>query len=424
MAAEQATKAPSAPVAPRPAAVPLAIEVSSLDKTFRVPTHRIDSFKERALHPLARTEYRDLHALQDVSFDVHRGEFFGIVGRNGSGKSTLLKILAGIYRADAGRIRMAGRAAPFIELGVGFNHELTARENVELNGVMMGLSRREAQRSLDEVLDFAELREFVDLKLKNYSSGMLVRLAFSVMVQSDADVLLIDEVLAVGDAGFQEKCAETFREMRSGDRTVVLVTHDMTAIESYCDRAMLVHDGELRHLGDPHEVGRRYFRLNFPDTGGPTARQKRAMPGIHARLVDAWLEGTAGERLNTVRAGESIRLRAVLEARDPLVNPGVAFEFKTADLFTVFGVNGSLGGKGETAQVEAGERLRVAVEMENPLTPGSYVVRAWILHDLSEEEAGIQFIDVLRLRVVGGDWAAGVVSLPADVEVTREEDEK
>ena len=150
----------------------------------------------------------------EVSFDVHRGEFFGIVGRNGSGKSTLLKILASIYRADGGSIRMAGRVAPFIELGVGFNLELTARENVVLNGVMMGLSRREARRRLDAVLDFAELEEFVDLKLKNYSSGMLVRLAFSVMIQAEADILLIDEVLAVGDAAFQQKCRDVFAEMR------------------------------------------------------------------------------------------------------------------------------------------------------------------------------------------------------------------
>src|SRR5512132_228035 len=260
ISADQATQAPSAPLAPRLASSPVTIEVSSVEKTFRIPTHRIDSFKERVLHPVARTEYRELRALRDVSFDVHRGEFFGIVGRNGSGKSTLLKILASIYRADAGRIRTAGRVAPFIELGVGLNHELTARENVVLNGVMMGLSRREAQRSLDAVLDFAELGDFVDLKLKNYSSGMLVRLSFSVMVQSDAEVLLIDEVLAVGDAGFQRKCADTFREMRSTDRTIVLVTHDMTAIESYCDRAMLLHDGEQRYIGAPQEVGRRYYR--------------------------------------------------------------------------------------------------------------------------------------------------------------------
>src|SRR4051812_28960307 len=155
----------------------------------------MDSLKERAAHPLTRMEYRELRALRDISFDVHKGEFFGIVGRNGSGKSTLLKILASIYARSGGRIRMAGRLAPFIELGVGFDPELTAQENVVLNGVMMGLSRREARRRLDAVLDFADLDEFAELKLKNYSSGMMVRLAFSVMVQADADIMLIDEVL-------------------------------------------------------------------------------------------------------------------------------------------------------------------------------------------------------------------------------------
>ena len=181
------------------------IEARDISKAFEIPSHRIDSLKERTLHPFARRTYRRLEALRQVTFDVHQGEFFGIVGRNGSGKSTLLKILSSIYRADSGSIRMAGRPAPFIELGVGFNMELSARENVILNGVMMGLSQREARRKLDAVLEFAELEEFADLKLKNYSSGMLVRLAFSVMIQSEAEILLIDEVLAVGDAAFQEK---------------------------------------------------------------------------------------------------------------------------------------------------------------------------------------------------------------------------
>jgi ABC-2 type transport system ATP-binding protein len=203
------------PAAPEPVGTaPLAIEAREVGKTFRIPTHRITSLKERAVHPLARPEYRELQALRDVSFDVRKGEFFGIVGRNGSGKSTLLKILASIYRADSGTVRMDGMPAPFIELGVGFDPELTARENVVLNGVMMGLTPREARRRLDAVLDFAELREFVELKLKNYSSGMMVRLAFAVMTQADTDILLIDEVLAVGDAAFQQKCTDTFREMR------------------------------------------------------------------------------------------------------------------------------------------------------------------------------------------------------------------
>jgi ABC-2 type transport system ATP-binding protein len=416
--------ASSPPLAPRPASSPVAIEVSSLEKTFRIPTHRIDSFKERALHPLARTTYRDLEALRDVSFDVHRGEFFGIVGRNGSGKSTLLKILAGIYRADAGRIRMAGHVAPFIELGVGFNHELTARENVELNGVMMGLSRREARRSLDSVLDFAELGDFVDLKLKNYSSGMLVRLAFAVMIQSDAEVLLIDEVLAVGDAGFQRKCADTFREMRSTDRTVVLVTHDMTAIEGYCDRAMLIHDGEQRHLGDPKEVGRRYYRQNFPDAQEPWAPERRGVPDHHAQIVDAWLEDVDGRQVTTVPAGERIRLHAVLEAREELVNPEFGIECKNSDLVTVFGVKRSLESElGQETRIEPGERVRVAVDMENPLVPGSYLIRAWVVRDLSVEEIALQYIDILKLEVIGSGRDPGIVSLPAEVEITREEGE-
>ena len=179
---------------------PIVIEARAVRKTFHIPDHRVDSLKERATHPLRRNSYRKLEALQDISFDVHKGEFFGIVGRNGSGKSTLLKIMASIYRADAGRIRMAGRLAPFIELGVGFNPELTSRENVVLNGVLMGLTRSEARRRFDAVMEFAELEEFADLKLKNYSSGMMVRLAFAVMVEADADIMLIDEVLAVGDA--------------------------------------------------------------------------------------------------------------------------------------------------------------------------------------------------------------------------------
>ncbi|MEA2145217.1 MAG: type transport system ATP-binding protein, partial [Solirubrobacteraceae bacterium] len=176
---------------------PLAIDVGDLHKSFWVPTRGARSLGERLAHPSRSSRFRELQALKGVTFDVHKGEFFGIVGRNGSGKSTLLKLLASIYRADAGRARVAGRLAPFIELGVGLNTELTARENVALNGVMMGLSRREAAGRLDAVLEFAELTDFVDMKLKNYSSGMMVRLAFAVMVQMDADVMLIDEVLAV-----------------------------------------------------------------------------------------------------------------------------------------------------------------------------------------------------------------------------------
>src|SRR5918995_4027697 len=235
---------------------PVAIEVRDVAKAFRIPLERADTLKERAVRPRhwLGTEHRELVALRGVSFDVHRGEFFGVVGRNGSGKSTLLKLLASIYRLDAGSIRVAGRLAPFIELGVGFNPELSAEENVALNGVMMGLTPRQARGRFDAVIEFAELEEFTELKLKNYSSGMHVRLAFSLMLQVDADVLLIDEVLAVGDAAFQRRCIEALERMRDQGRTVVLVSHDMNSIQRHCDRAMLIEDGRIEAIGSPLEV--------------------------------------------------------------------------------------------------------------------------------------------------------------------------
>ena len=403
-------------------ASPVAIEVRGLEKSFRIPTHRIDSFKERALHPLARTEYRELHAIRDLSFEIHRGEFFGIAGRNGSGKSTLLKILASIYRADRGSVRIGGRVAPFIELGVGFNPELSARENVVLNGVMMGLTRREAQRKLGEVLAFAELEEFVDLKLKNYSSGMMVRLAFSVMIQADADVLLIDEVLAVGDAAFQEKCAEVFRTMHASGITVVLVTHDMSAIDTYCDRGMLIHDGELRFIGDPREVGRRYFRQNFPGVPEPWGRTQRGLPDHHARLVEAWLEDAEGGRASTVAAGEPIRFRAVLEARTELLNPEFGFECRNADGVTVFGFKRSLDAEGAgPARLAAGGRARVEVTVDGALLPGTYYVRCWVVRDADGDDVALQYIDILKFDVLGDGTAPGLVSVPADVRITTGE---
>jgi ABC-2 type transport system ATP-binding protein len=399
---------------------PLAIEVREVEKTFRIPVHRIDSFKERMVHPLASNEYRVLEALRNVSFDVHRGEFFGIVGRNGSGKSTLLKILASIYRADGGSIRMAGRVAPFIELGVGFNPDLTARENVTLNGVMMGLSRRQADAMLDAVLDFAELEQFVDLKLKNYSSGMLVRLAFSVMIQSDADVLLIDEVLAVGDAAFQQKCRDVFREMRDSGRTVVLVTHDMTAVQRYCHRAVLLDEGRLAYLGDPEEAGRQYLRMNFArrEAGKAGAPDITLVPDFLARVREAWIEDENGERIENIEAGQPIRLNAELEARQELTNPRFTVQFNNADGMPVFGLEDALGDDEHPVRIAAGGTTRISLTVdENPLMPGRYVVACWLGMLRNEEETATQAMNLLEFVVFGFARGQGVVSVPGEIDV-------
>jgi ABC-2 type transport system ATP-binding protein len=405
----------------RPDAGPVAIEVRGLEKSFRVPRHRIDTFKERVTHPLMRAEYRALHALRNVSFDVHRGEFFGIVGRNGSGKSSLLKIMASIYGADAGSIRMAGRVAPFIELGVGFNPELTARENVVLNGVMMGLSRREAARRLDAVLEFAELEEFVELKLKNYSSGMMVRLAFAVMVQADADVMLVDEVRAVGDAAFAQKCMDVFREKRTAGKTIVLVTHDMATVQGMCDRAMLLHDGVLHYVGDPEEAALRYYRLNFGGSDGDSKEgQPSAVPDIHARLVRAWLEDGAGERVENVEQGQPIRIEVVLEARRELASPIFAIHVLTEDGATLFGFNTTLEGEeGRPARVAGGQRVRISGKIENPLLPGRYFIRCFIYRE-GRERGALQVLNVSDFVVFGTKPAPGMVSVNADIEALPE----
>jgi ABC-2 type transport system ATP-binding protein len=402
---------------------PVAIEVRDVEKTFRIPTHRVDTLKERALHPFARNRYRELHALRGISFDVHQGEFFGVVGRNGSGKSTLLKIMSSIYRADAGSIRVAGRLAPFIELGVGFNPELTSRENVVLNGVMMGLGRREAARRLDAVLDFAELRDFADLKLKNYSSGMMVRLAFAVMVEADADVMLVDEVLAVGDAAFAQKCMDVFREKRRAGKTLVLVTHDMPSVQGQCDRAMLIHDGAMRYLGDAEEAALRYYRLNFG--GGDAAvgaPDPTAVPDVNVRVVDAWLENDAGERVDNVEQGEPIGLGAVFEARHDLEGPVFGFHFLDDQGITVFGFNRSLGESPVGDRLPAGSRVRVAGRIENPLLPGRYFVNAWVARNRTQGDVALHVVQLLDFVVFGTRPGPGSVSVSADVTASLELD--
>jgi ABC-type polysaccharide/polyol phosphate transport system ATPase subunit len=237
-----------------------AIDVAGVSKTFRLPHEQRTTFKEHFLHPFRRVTYETQRALEDISFAVGHGEFLGIVGPNGSGKSTLLKILAGIYRADSGTVRIDGLLSPFIELGVGFNFELSARDNIRVNGTLLGLSKRELDARFDDIVGFAELERFVDQRLKNFSSGMLIRLAYSIAIQVEFDILLLDEVLAVGDESFQQKCFETFRRFRAEGKTIVLVSHQLEIVEEFADRALLLQNGKIQALGQPDDVIARYLR--------------------------------------------------------------------------------------------------------------------------------------------------------------------
>jgi len=395
---------------------PLAVQVEDLHKSFHIPKHRVDSLKERVVRPFSGREYTELRALDGISFDIRQGEFFGIVGRNGSGKSTLLKLLASIYRADAGTIRMAGRLAPFIELGVGFNPELTARENIILNGVMVGLTPQDTRGRIDSVLEFAELAEFADLKLKNYSSGMLVRLAFSVMLEADADILLIDEVLAVGDAAFQQKCADAFQEMKAAGKTIVLVTHEMATVERYCHRAMLINDGQIVHIGDPGDVGRHYLQLNFEEASEATLVP--AGPADEVKLVDAWLEDAEGTRIGNLEGGEKIRLRVELEALRAMPGAGVGFIIVNPDGVGVCEFGGVIADDGTYAPLRPGSRVTVSAEVENLLTQGRYFVHCGV-NRIENKGVALYVHNALDFVVYAGvDSPNGLVALPSDVEAT------
>ena len=243
----------------------IAISVKGLKKSFRLPTEQSFGLKQAIFNRLRGVKgYKEQKVRRNIIFEIKKGEFVGIVGRNGSGKSTLLKILAGIYYPQAGEVIINGTLVPFIELGVGFNPELTGRENVYMNGALLGFSNAEMDEMYDDIWKFAELEQFQDQKLKNYSSGMQVRLAFSIAIRARGDILLLDEVLAVGDAAFQHKCNEYFKTLHDNKQTVILVTHSMDNVRQFCDRAILIEQGEIILDGKPKKVADAYTKMLIP----------------------------------------------------------------------------------------------------------------------------------------------------------------
>lgn len=352
----------------------IAVSIDNVSKNFKLPHEKVDSIKGIFTQPFKkRSSSETQHALKDISFDIRKGEFFGIVGKNGSGKSTLLKIIAGIYKPTNGKVTVEGRLVPFIELGVGFNPELTGRENVYLNGALMGFSRSEIKAKYNDIVDFAEIERFMDQKLKNYSSGMQVRLAFSVAtILAESDILLIDEVLAVGDAEFQRKCFDYFNSLKKKKKTVIFVSHDMNAVREYCDRAALIDQSVVVSVGTANKIAREYDRLFVEpiveESQEATEQEKEMRWGDKSAVYTS-----AKVEPRVVTANEDIVISTTIKIHQDIESAVFGFSIKNSADVLIMGNNTKLQKK-RYENLKKGQILRLDWIIPSILGDGEYFV--------------------------------------------------
>lgn len=391
-----------------------AVVVKNLNKSFRLPHEQHTGIKQALISMLNGKErgYETQEVLKDISFEIPKGEFFGIVGRNGSGKSTLLKLLAGIYTPDSGLVQVNGSLTPFIELGVGFNPELTGRENVYLNGALLGFSRSEMEVMYDEIVHFAELERFMDQKLKNYSSGMQVRLAFSIAIRADSDVLIMDEVLAVGDSEFQKKCFDTFRTLKKQGRTIVLVTHDMGNVERFCDRVLILSEGTILTITSASKASEIYARLNINSNGHPAKsldQQRDERLGSGEVIVKSISLKNSKEETKVFTANDEFNLEITLDreknyARVPIT---IGIAIHNEDGLAIFGPNS------EEFAITSNAKQVVMTISNLRLKPGEYSVTIIVF----EKETKNQ-LDVLNkwvsFSVVSDHQIGGILEVDSD----------
>jgi ABC-2 type transport system ATP-binding protein len=366
----------------------VAIKVEGLHKSFKLPHEKTNSLKGAFVSVFrGKRTYETQKVLKDVSFEIKKGEFFGIVGRNGSGKSTLLKLLAGIYTPDKGTVQVNGKLTPFIELGVGFNPELTGRENVYLNGALLGFSRKEMDELYEDIVSFAELEKFMDQKLKNYSSGMQVRLAFSIAIRANTGILLIDEVLAVGDLNFQRKCLNYFKKLKQNKQTVVFVSHDMGAVQEFCDKVIIVDDGEKVFDGNPTEASALYNTLNFSQDDTPTKLKKQKHYGNGNAYIKEIAINVKGKQTKHLMPKQTFSISTSVLAKRLIKNPliGIQIEDNLGNIII------SQNNRNEQKiTLEEGDLLYYSITLENVLHNGTYFISVAI-----KSEDGIELYDQL-----------------------------
>lgn len=357
----------------------IAIRVSNVSKTFKLPHEKHNSIKSLFINVFRnKRTYEKQQVLKNVSFEIKKGEFFGIVGRNGSGKSTLLKLLSGIYTPDKGHIEVNGKLVPFIELGVGFNPDLTGRENVFLNGALLGFSRKEMKKMYDEIVDFAELEKFMDQKLKNYSSGMQVRLAFSIAIRAKAEILVLDEVLAVGDEAFQRKCFEYFAQLKSDKRTVILVTHSMDSVQSFCTSAMYIEGGKIKLIGNTGQVTRAYEEANKPTATESTKLKASSKKKVASKMdLTIALKNQHGREGGVLRPEDSLVFEIAISSKKDVTDILLALEIQRASGQKVYRIateapNATLG------VIRASTPKRIRLEVENIFAEDAYEVNVYV----------------------------------------------
>jgi ABC-2 type transport system ATP-binding protein len=393
----------------------IAVKVENVSKVFRLPHERNSSIKSAVInfHNQNRT-YEKQEVLKDISFEINKGDFFGIVGRNGSGKSTMLKMLAGIYLPSKGNIQINGKLTPFIELGVGFNPELTGRENVYLNGALLGFNRKEMNAMYKNIVEFAELERFMDQKLKNYSSGMQVRLAFSIAIRAQSDILVLDEVLAVGDANFQQKCIEYFYELKRKKQTVVLVTHDMGVVKDFCDKAILIHDGVLRYEDTAIKVAEEYAILN-------AAKQTAHHKGKHwgtgeIKMTKAEMVYESPDK-NHYSPKDTLEVKLSLNVHKTVEDAIIGITVKDLAGREIF-VTNTKALDIKTGRFEKGSRLETSFKMENVFNDGTYTVTPAI----AEKDVG-KFYDVwdnaCRFKVLGWPFPTGIAQATTEIHISN-----
>lgn len=356
-----------------------AVIVSDVRKSFILPQHKSRSLKQVFVNVFRRRKPVEQLALDGVSFTVEKGEFFGVIGRNGSGKSTLLKILAGVYTPTKGAVELHGGLTPFIELGVGFNPELSGRDNIYLNGALLGFSRKQMDEMYDDIVEFAELGKFMDQKLKNYSSGMQVRLAFSIAIKAKNDILIFDEVLAVGDENFQKKCIETFEELKRSGATIIFVSHAMGQVRQFCDRVAVISNGKVAFIGDTETAIDEYRKLNddenihkeeAKETTKTQARQRLGNGKVG--IVTYALFDDTNKKSQTLKSGKPFAAQIELRAKEDVSECAVGIMFRKNPQENLYGINSWY--MHESISLKAGETLRLVFRDTMPLNPGAYHV--------------------------------------------------